>query len=74
MADVMKISDLIACLQDAKNSYGDMPVTTWDGFIERVRITPAKDGIVEPVEYHNEIGIEIFTAYTPIQKPKGETE
>lgn len=62
----MKISELIKKLQNAKKHYGDMPLTTYDGYIGEVKITAAKDGIVYPLEAgtHNELGIEILTAWS----------
>ena len=59
----MLISEMIAELEKAKAEYGDMPLTTYDGFIGRVRFTPAKDGICYPLKRgaHNELGFEIET-------------
>lgn len=61
----MKISDLINQLQKAQEAYGDLPLTTFDGFIGEVRISPAKDGICYPLEEgeQNEIGLEILTKW-----------
>lgn len=58
----MNISKLIKELEDAKRYYGDLPLTTYGGFITRVKISPAKDGIVYPLKEgeQNEIGIEIM--------------
>ncbi len=62
----MLISKIIKKLQDAQKQYGDHPVATYDGFIGEISLSPAKDGVCYPLEpgTHNEIGIEIMTAYT----------
>lgn len=59
----MNISDLIKKLEEAKRLYGDHPVTTWDGYVQMVKLTPAKDGVSSPIEpgSHNEISLEILT-------------
>ncbi len=63
----MKISKLIEQLTKAKDRYGDKPLTTFDGFIGEVKITPAKDGICYPLKEgtQNEIGLEIMTQWSP---------
>lgn len=59
----MKISKLIEKLEDVKSRYGDLPLTTFDGFVHAVKFTPAKDGICYPLVpgEENEIGLEIET-------------
>ncbi len=59
----MKISELITELEKAKAQYGDHHVTTYDGFISRIKFTPARDGICYPLAKgaQNEISIDIFT-------------
>lgn len=59
----MKISELIATLQNAQKTYGDHPVTTFDGFVRDVRIFVAKDGILHPIKRgtHNEISLEVIS-------------
>jgi len=57
----MKISEFIEKLEKAKREYGDLPITDFGGFINYVKLTPAKDGICYPLKAgtQNEIGIEI---------------
>ena len=59
----MRISELIKHLEITKAQYGDLPLTTYDGFISRVKFTAAKDGICHPLAKggQNEVGIEIET-------------
>lgn len=59
---MMNISKMIKQLEEAKRQYGDLPMTTYGGFIESVKLTPAKDGVCYPLEKgeQNEIGIEIM--------------
>lgn len=61
----MKISQLIKQLQEAQRQLGDHPMTTFDGFISGIKLSPAKDGICYPLKKgaHNEIGIDIMTDY-----------
>lgn len=62
----MKISKLIKQLQEAQRELGDHPMTTFDGFISGIKLSPAKDGICYPLKKgaHNEIGLEILTRWS----------
>jgi hypothetical protein len=40
----MLISDLIKKLQYFKNHYGDLDLSTWDGMVRDIKMTPCKDG------------------------------
>lgn len=66
----MKISEMIKALEDAKRENGDLPVTTFSGFIQSVRLTACKDGISYPLKpgSQNEISMEIFSEYIRKQK------
>jgi len=59
----MKISELISELQITKEIYGDLPLSTFDGFVYRIDLDPLVDGIAYPIDHSkvNEICIEIFT-------------
>lgn len=61
----VKISELIKELQEAQDYYGDMPLTTYDGDIDEIKITAAKDGVAYPLVEgtHNELEIEIMTKW-----------
>lgn len=62
----MKISELIKNLEKAQQIYGDHPLTTYDGFVGEVKVSPAKDGICYPLKKgsHNELGLEILTRWS----------
>jgi len=59
---VLKISELITELQSYQRRYGDLPLSTWDGFIHKVFIDPVNDG-VRPIvdEKPNELSLDIRT-------------
>jgi len=58
----MKISDMIAKLQQAEQEFGDIELTTWDGVISHVTFQPAVDGVIgEASVAPNELGMEIIT-------------
>lgn len=60
----MFISTLIAQLQHAQKQHGDLPLSTFDGMVSTVKITPCKDGISYPLKEGdkiNEINLEILS-------------
>jgi len=61
----MKISEIITKLENAKRQYGDLPVSTFDGFVSRVDLSPARDGVSSPLEdgQQNEICMELVTSF-----------
>lgn len=61
----MKINDLIKQLQKASKQHGNLPITTWDGYVGEVKIEPTVDGVSYPIDVNdiNEISIEILTEY-----------
>lgn len=57
----MKISKIIEILQEAQEIYGDLPVSTWDGFVTGFKVDPCRDGCVPLNEEDvNELNIEFF--------------
>ena len=55
----MTIRELIAELEKAKTTYGDLPLGTWDGLIDRADFSPGVNGTApEGEEKANEVYIE----------------
>lgn len=56
----MKISDLIAKLENWKSQYGDLRLCTWDGDIEEILISPSINGNMPNLsEKANELALDI---------------
>lgn len=59
----MKVSELISELTTAVDLYGDLPVSTFDGSISSMLVTPIKDGRSIPSDVTpDEFSIEFFTS------------
>ena len=61
---VMTAKQLIRKIQKYVDEYGDLPLSTWDGFITNVRIEASNDGcILEEGEIADEFSLEIITEH-----------
>ena len=57
----MKISEMIEKLQAAQDTFGDLPVATFDGEIVELRVRPTNEGCaLKFAERPDEINLEII--------------
>lgn len=59
----MRIDTLIDQLAAVRKKHGNLPLSTWDGFVQHVRIEPSTDGVLADPDTATELSLEIITEF-----------